>query len=106
MSTRPATPGTLSLVAALDGNESLGRLLRQLRESNDCFAAVKPLLPPGLAEQVRPGPLDDEGWSLLVSSGAVASKLRQLLPRLQEAVRARGHPATVIRIRVQAPQSR
>jgi hypothetical protein len=106
MSTRPATPGTLSLGAALDGNESLGRLLRQLRESNDCFAAVKPLLPPGLAEQVRPGPLDDEGWSLLVPSGAVASKLRQLLPRLQEALRARGRPATVIRIRVQALDSR
>lgn len=101
MATRPAPPGTLSLRAALDRSEPLGRLLEQLQASRECLAVVQPLLPPGLREQVRAGPLDEQGWSLLVPSGAAASKLRQLLPTLEDALRTRGGQGTPIRIRVQ-----
>ena len=51
---------------------------------------------------MRPGPIDDAGWSLLVPSGAAASKLRQLLPELQAALKAEGWPQTPLRIRVHA----
>jgi hypothetical protein len=97
-----SSPGSLSLGAALDQNQTLGRLLQRLQESRERFAAIRELLPEHLREQVRPGPLDAAGWSLLAPSGAVASKLRQLLPELQAVLIAQGWPETPIRIRVNA----
>ncbi len=80
---------------------ALSRLVDRLRESNAMFATILPLLPPGLAAGVRPGPLDDDGWSLLGANAAVAAKLRQLAPRLETHLRERGHAVAVVRIKVQ-----
>jgi ethanolamine ammonia-lyase small subunit len=45
----------------------------------------------------------DEGcWCLLVSSNAVAAKLRQLLPSLQAHLLQKGLAVTSIRIKVQS----
>jgi len=93
----------MPLGSALGQSEPLARLMQRLRASNECFNAVRALLPPGLLAQVRPGPLDDSGWSLLVSNGAGAAKLRQMLPRLEEVLlQSRGQP-TPIRVRIQPP---
>ena len=94
--------GTLAMGAALDSSVPLARLMQRLRESNERFACISDSLPPDLRQQVRPGPLDDEGWSLLVSSGAVAAKLRQLVPALDTALRTAGWQGTSIRIKVQS----
>jgi hypothetical protein len=51
---------------------------------------------------VRPGPLDAEGWTLLAANTAVAAKLRQLQPRLEETLLEHGWPAGSLRIKVQA----
>jgi hypothetical protein len=104
MSIRPLqTPGALPLGSALERSEPLARLLQRLQESRARFDAVSSLLPPGLREAVRPGPVDDEGWALLAAHGAAAAKLRQLLPRLESALKARGWQGTPIKIRVQPP---
>lgn len=95
--------GSLPLGTALDRSEPLARLLARLRASRECFDAVRPALPPALRDQVRPGPLDDEAWSLLVSNSAVAAKLRQLLPALQDRLRERGLPVVEIKVRIQPP---
>lgn len=79
----------------------LASLVDRLRESNAMFATVRPLLPGALAASVRPGPLDDAGWSLLSANAAVAAKLRQLVPRLEGRLRERGHAVCAIRIKVQ-----
>ncbi len=97
-------PGTLAIGDALGRSTPLARLLQLARESQARFEAVSPLLPPGLLDAVRPGPLDDEGWLLLVAHGAAAAKLRQLLPRLDETLRAKGWQGTPIKVRVQPPQ--
>jgi hypothetical protein len=99
---QPAIRGTLTLADALDQSQSLAQLLQRLQQSQARFADIREQLPPSLRNQVRPGPIDDAGWSLLAPSGAVASKLRQLLPELQAALIARGWPETPIRIRVNA----
>jgi hypothetical protein len=45
--------------------------------------AIEPVLPKGLRTQITPGAVDEGAWCLLVRNGAVASKLRQLLPDLE-----------------------
>lgn len=99
---RPAGDGTLHLSAALDGSQPLARLLERLQASRACFDAACELLPGPLRAQLRPGPIDDQGWTLLAANGATAAKLRQMLPMLQAQLRRRGHAVAAIRIRVQA----
>jgi hypothetical protein len=98
----PQNPGTWALGAALDQSQALTRLLQRLQESQARFAAIREVLPDNLRDAVRPGPLDDAGWSLLAQSGAVASKLRQMVPELDAALQAGGWQATPIRIKVQS----
>ena len=98
----PAHRGTLALADALDQSQPLTNLLARLQQSQARFATIHAQLPDSLRSQVRPGPIDDTGWSLLVPGGAAASKLRQLVPELQAALMAQGWPETPIRIRVNA----
>jgi hypothetical protein len=100
MVTRSPYADTLALGDAMGRSTPLARLLLQARQSRERFAVVSALLPPGLREAVRPGPLDDEGWQLLAAHGAAAAKLRQLLPRLEQAVLDHGWPAAPIKVRV------
>ncbi|MDE2395513.1 MAG: hypothetical protein KGL43_20115 [Burkholderiales bacterium] len=105
MSTRPLQPpGSLPLSSALDRSEPLARLLQRLEQSRARFAAVAGILPPALRETVRAGPIDEEGWSLLAAHGAAAAKLRQLLPRLEMVLRAKGWPDMPIKVRIQPLQ--
>jgi len=105
MVSRLSTPGTMGIDSALDGSVPLSRLLARVRESRERFAAISALVSPALLEQMRPGPLDEEGWSLLVANGAAAAKLRQMLPRLQETLAARGWPGPPIRVKVAPKES-
>jgi hypothetical protein len=87
---------------ALGSCEPLARLALRLRDSNERFRAIENELPQALRHHVQPGPIDDAGWSLLVSSGAVAAKLRQLLPRIEKTLTDHGWVATPIRVRVRS----
>jgi len=91
----------MPIAQALRESIPLGRLSERLRLSNELYAAVVPELPHGLAAQVSAGPVDDEGWSLVCSSAAVAAKLRQLVPRLQQRLHDVGRPVAAIRVKVQ-----
>jgi hypothetical protein len=102
MSTGNPPAGTWSLGSALDQSTPLGLLLQRLEESRARFAAIEEQLPASLRTEVRPGPLDEAGWSLLVPGGAAAAKLRQLLPALQAAMDRQGWPPRPIRVRVLA----
>lgn len=93
----------LTMAEALSGSAALGRLGERLRRSRALFAAVAPLIPPGLAAHVLAGPADDEGWSLLCANAAVAAKLRQLAPRLEQHLQESGLGVATLRIKVQPP---
>lgn len=97
-----AVPLPQTLAGALTRNESLAGLAARMAESQGRHAAIAPLLPEPLAREVRPGPIDDEGWSLLVSNAAAAAKLRYLLPHLREQLTAGGWRDLPIRVRVRA----
>ena len=98
----PRSDATLPLTEALSRSKPLARLADALRESDARYRAIQPLLPPALARHIRPGPLDERGWSLLAGNPAVAAKLRQLAPRLESALAANGFASVELRIKVSA----
>jgi hypothetical protein len=102
MDPKPARREALPIHDALQQSEPLARLRQRLAGSQQRFEAVLPCLPAALVPQVRPGPLDEQGWSLLASNAAVAAKLRQLLPNLEDALRQQGWQGNPIRIKVQS----
>ena len=91
---------TLPLSTALGRSEALNSLLRRLHDSRARLDTVAALLPEPLRPTVRPGPLDDTGWVLLVADSSAAAKLRQLMPALEAALLAAGWPAVPVRIKV------
>ncbi len=80
----------------------LASLMARVRESQARYDAISPGIPEAMRGQVKPGPIDDKGWSLLAANSAVASKLRQLLPEFEQSLLNRGWQGTPIRIRVQS----
>jgi len=72
---------------ALEKSAPLARLQLLLRDSNERFEAVRSCLPSALLAHVRPGPVDDLGWSLLASNASVTAKLHQLQPRIKATLR-------------------
>ena len=97
---RPSVPASKPLRDALAGSAPLAGLMQRLRESEQRYAVIQVLLPGRLADHVRMGPLDDDGWSLLADNTAVAAKLRQLVPQLQAALRSAGYADLPVRIKV------
>jgi hypothetical protein len=95
-----SVPLGLPLASALDQSPSLADLARRLAQSNARFTAIGVHLPAPLRAEVRAGPIDDDGWSLLASNAAVAAKLRHLLPRLADTLREQGWPELPIRVHI------
>ncbi|MDE2082981.1 MAG: DUF721 domain-containing protein [Burkholderiales bacterium] len=102
MATAPPSPGQ-SLATALDRSEPLTGLLQRLRASRARYDAIAGLLPTALRAGVRPGPLDEATWVLLVPNAAAAAKLRQMLPQLQQALAAAGWGGPPIKLKVRPP---
>ena len=98
----PVTPDALRIEQALRQSEPLARLQSLMRDSNARFDAIRPGLPAGLAPHVKPGPVDDTGWSLLAANASVAAKLRQLVPHLETLLRESGWTVCAVRIKVSA----
>ena len=97
----PVTPDAMRLQQALQRSEPLARLAQLMRESNARFDAIRASLPAALVPHVKPGPVDEAGWSLLAANASVAAKLRQLQPRLESVLSERGWQVSAIRIKVQ-----
>ena len=96
----PAVPNALPLTEALRQSAPLADLRRRLRESTRRLEAIRPCIPPSLLAHIQAGPVDDEGWTLLVANAAVAAKLKQLRPRFEDTLRAEAFAAPSVRIKV------
>lgn len=95
-----STPHHVPLSSALKQSDSLSGLLRRLRESEARLATVRPQLPGLLHAAIKPGPLDDDSWTLLVGNAATAAKLRQLVPSLETALAEAGWPPRTLRVKI------
>jgi hypothetical protein len=91
----------IPLHQAAQESPTFARLSELIRASSDRLQAIRTLLPAPLRASVQAGPIEDGCWCLLVSSNAVAAKLRQLVPALQAHLSQKGLPVTSIRIKVQ-----
>lgn len=96
----PAVPNAMPLTEALRLSTPLADIRRRLQESARRLEAIRPCIPPALLAHVQAGPVDDEGWTLLAANAAVAAKLKQLRPRLEETLRAEACPTPNVRIKV------
>jgi hypothetical protein len=91
----------IPLHQAAQESPTFARLSELIQASSDRLQAIRSLLPAPLRASVQAGPMDEGSWCLLVSSNAVAAKLRQLLPALQAHLSQNGLPVSSIRIKVQ-----
>jgi len=97
-------PRARPIAESLAGDGGLANLLARVRTSQARLDALADVLPATLRAQLRAGPLDDDGWTLLAGNAAVAAKLRHLLPTIAEALASKGWQATSIRVKVQPTQ--
>jgi hypothetical protein len=91
-----------SLEQAAGAAPSLAALQERIRTSQRCMEQVQHLIPQAMRRQVKAGPIQDNEWCLLVGSAAASTKLRQLLPALQQTLTEKGLQVSAIRIKVQA----
>ncbi len=99
---RASVPSPTPVADALRAHDGLNQLSARLEASRRRLRVIAPALPGLLLASIQPGPLDEDGWSLLVANAAVAAKLRHLLPRLEALLAQAGLPG---RIRVKLVQT-
>ena len=93
----------IPLHQAAQESPSLARLVDRVQASSQRLQAIRSVLPGPLRASVQAGPLEDGQWCLLVSSNAVAAKLRQTLPALCAHLRTKGWEVNTIRVKVKSP---
>ena len=96
-------PSGTPVMTAIEQSVSLAGLLQLHKQSAHYLSCIQSVLPPGLATQIKAGPIDQDGWCLLVQHNAAGAKLRQLLPAISAHLRAQGHPVHQIRVKVMSP---
>ena len=103
MATDPRPRTLYSLEQAGGAAPSLAWLQERIRESQSCMDQIRHLIPAAMRQHVVAGPLHDREWCLLVASAAASTKLRQLLPAIQQTLTSGGAQVNAIRIKVQMP---
>ena len=93
-------PSIFSVEEAIRAAPTLAQLGARIKESSVRMDIIRPLLPPALRADVVAGPVDAQGWRLLVPNNAVAAKLRQVKPTLRDALAAAQLPVVDITIKV------
>ncbi|MBA4218100.1 MAG: hypothetical protein IIA03_01565 [Proteobacteria bacterium] len=100
-SLRASIPSPTPVADAMRAHDGLSQLNVRLEASRRRLRTISPAIPVALLSSLQPGPVDEEGWSLLAANAAVAAKLRHLLPRLEALLVQAGLPG---RIRVKLLQ--
>jgi hypothetical protein len=90
------------VLRATEASATLAPLLERIRQSQQMWSDIRSLIPPQMRDSVQPGKWEDGVWCLLVRSGAIAAKLRQLAPALLSTLTGRGWQVSAIRLKVQA----
>ncbi len=101
MPTRPtSSTAAKTLRDAASESPVLVKLGALIAQSSQFLKDIQHLIPQGLRSAVKAGPLDDESWCVVVSSPTVASKLRHLLPDIEQHLRNTHCSQVTVRIKV------
>lgn len=98
-----SVPDPMPVAEALRAHSGLVHLSERLEASRRRLRLIAPALPANLVASLQPGPLDEDGWSLLAANAAVAAKLRHLQPRLEQMLAQAGLQPARVRIKVHKP---
>jgi hypothetical protein len=90
----------IPLQQAAQESPTFALLASRVRDSSERLQAIRGLLPAPLRASVQAGPIEAGSWCVLVSSNAVAAKLRQLTPALLAHLNQKGLAVLAIRIKV------
>jgi hypothetical protein len=101
MNAQTRTHQMMSLQQAIHGAPTLAHLSELVAQSQKRLNIILPLLPVGMRNAVRSGPLDGADWCLLVDNTAAAAKLRQMMPAMKLALEHKGLAVGQLRIKVQ-----
>ncbi len=79
---------------------ALARLTHLAEQSQQMYRCVQGLIPPTLHPHIKPGPLDQQDWCLMVTHSAAAAKLRQLAPLLRTRLQREGWAVATVRVKI------
>ena len=99
-----SVPLPRSVGATLREDQSLAALGHRMARSHACLAAVLPVVPATLRPHLMAGPWDDQGWTLLTRQAAALTKLRQLAPLMEQALRDQGLAVPRLRLNALLPR--
>lgn len=89
---RPTVPAAVPVSQALQAHAGLVHLTQMAQAAQARLTTVKKVLPASMHGSLVAGAVDEDGWTLLVTSAAAAAKLRQFQPQLQALLQARFGP--------------
>lgn len=90
----------MSLHQAIGEAPALSRLTHLVDQSAQMYRCVQGLIPPALQTHVRPGPLNEQDWCLMVTHSSAAAKLRQLVPLIRTRLQREGWAVTSVRVKI------
>lgn len=91
---------TVSVDEALEKAPTLSELIKRAQLSGQYLKTTFEILPRALHSTLQAGPIEGTQWCLIASNNAVASKMKQLLPRILSHLQSNGMAITHIRIKV------
>lgn len=93
-------PPAQSLHQAIGNAPTLAHLAGLAEQSLAMYRCVQAQIPPAMRAHIKPGPVQEQDWCLMVSHGATAAKLRQLLPLLRTRLQQDGWNIETVRVKI------
>ncbi len=96
---------SFSVLQATQNSPTFALLTELAMESNRRLKTIEFLVPPATRPFLKPGPIEGTTWCLILSNGAVAAKVRQLIPALLAHLNSEGWQVTSIRLKIQTSKN-
>lgn len=97
------TRHALTFNDALSESPTMQKLGALISQSQNQLKSISHLLPKFSGRAIQAGPIDEQGWCLLVTNAAIAAKLRQLVPDIERHLAASGIQPAKVRIKILKP---
>jgi hypothetical protein len=97
---RVKTGLAVTLHTAMNSSSLMEELNHKMEASVARLRAIEGLLPAENKNLLAAGPIDERGWCIVVSTPAMSSRIRQMLPLISKHLSLIGLPTPIIRIHI------